>query len=657
MDEGSLTEALIRLEKLALACEHLGNVKLAAIESYKRSKAREALARSEVTIYKNYLSDLVKERDHFYDTAISAASRICLLYVFHVYIRMHQAGPQSLAFCNRPLPEHVCLCFVCLYYQKTKEQQVERESYFKSRIESEAKRVQAALKAKEREIFAAKEKQMATEQNLKKTAASNRHHLELLKQVRLRLLEFDPPRECEDGRQLTPPEGGRRMRTLLLEPCLRLEVSPRDACCVCDALQQRNLLRRTAQEYHRLKERCKEGKDEALRIKRLAQLIVAYMKAHEGAMLASTPQRMPSPEMAPQEMVVAKEPTVDKPAVEKPLRQAFENLAGTQGTLDVITAVALSRKMGISASEEEIAAFYASVNGGDVTLEAFTAFCASAAHPEDVAEELASAFALWDPSSSGYITKQQLRHALTQFGEGLNPQEVNFALEKIAGPGDQVNYLQFCKKKPRRQARRRIIATLQASSRLPPNRRKQGSLDMWDACELILEILSVNALQKSGKLPPLSLLSPPSTDTVRHTPTANGHAQTTVDVEGSLPPYSSAWERHLAYNYGLYDPRRLHKALTPQQVAADVSLFKQTLETAEPQDACKYLQLEEFKCLREHQAHRDPETASTKCVKWFQEWRQCKWDQDKLQKGYAFAEDRLPAKHKPYIATPDTQYA
>ncbi|XP_026189801.1 uncharacterized protein LOC113146503 [Cyclospora cayetanensis] len=134
-------------------------------------------------------------------------------------------------------------------------------------------------------------------------------------------------------------------------------------------------------------------------------------------------------------------------------------------------------------------------------------------------------------------------------------------------------------------------------------------------------------------------------------------ASATVDVEGSLPPYSSAWERHLAYNYGLYDPRRLHKALTPQQVAADVSLFKQTLETAEPQDACKYLQLEEFKCLREHQAHRDPETASTKCVKWFQEWRQCKWDQDKLQKGYAFAEDRLPAKHKPYIATPDTQYA
>ncbi|CDJ40938.1 hypothetical protein, conserved, partial [Eimeria tenella] len=53
----------------------------------------------------------------------------------------------------------------------------------------------------------------------------------------------------------------------------------------------------------------------------------------------------------------------------------------------------------------------------------------------------------------------------------------------------------------------------------------------------------------------------------------------------------------------------------------------------------------------------DPEAASTKCVKWFLEWRQCKWDQEKLQRGYTYAEDRQHPKHKPYIATPDYQYS
>ncbi|KAL8449981.1 hypothetical protein Emed_002722 [Eimeria media] len=82
--EDDLTDALIRLERLAWACECLGtsrsdsraspkqsiNEKLVAIESYKRAKAKEALARSEVEIYKKYLDDLVKERDQFYETAI-----------------------------------------------------------------------------------------------------------------------------------------------------------------------------------------------------------------------------------------------------------------------------------------------------------------------------------------------------------------------------------------------------------------------------------------------------------------------------------------------------------------------------------------------------------------------------------------------------------
>ncbi|CDJ39824.1 hypothetical protein, conserved [Eimeria tenella] len=69
-DEGTLAEALIRLEKLAWTCEYLGNEKLVAIESYKRAKAKEVLARSEVEIFKKYLEELTEERDHYYEVAI-----------------------------------------------------------------------------------------------------------------------------------------------------------------------------------------------------------------------------------------------------------------------------------------------------------------------------------------------------------------------------------------------------------------------------------------------------------------------------------------------------------------------------------------------------------------------------------------------------------
>ncbi|KAL8453077.1 hypothetical protein Emag_002037 [Eimeria magna] len=109
-------------------------------------------------------------------------------------------------------------------------------------------------------------------------------------------------------------------------------------------------------------------------------------------------------------------------------------------------------------------------------------------------------------------------------------------------------------------------------------------------------------------------------DAVAAAATAAGEV---VRVDGTPPPSSSKWERHLLYNYGLYDPRRLHAEKSPKEIENNVARFKQTLDAVDPKDACKYLQLEEYKCLQLNQAHRDPETASTKCVKWFQEWRQC----------------------------------
>jgi len=81
------------------------------------------------------------------------------------------------------------------------------------------------------------------------------------------------------------------------------------------------------------------------------------------------------------------------------------------------------------------------------------------------------------------------------------------------------------------------------------------------------------------------------------------------------------------------------------------------IENDNPKNACKYLQIEEVRCLETHQAHADTQGAATKCVKWFNEWQKCMWDQEKLIKGYNYIEDRNARKHKPYIAAPDYQYS
>ena len=89
---------------------------------------------------------------------------------------------------------------------------------------------------------------------------------------------------------------------------------------------------------------------------------------------------------------------------------------------------------------------------------------------------------------------------------------------------------------------------------------------------------------------------------------AAGERQLEVDdaAAAAAVPFinSSSWKRALAYSYGVYTPRRLQRALNPHEIAADINLFSQTLNCVNPNDACKYLQLEEFKCLRENQAHR-----------------------------------------------------
>lgn len=100
---------------------------------------------------------------------------------------------------------------------------------------------------------------------------------------------------------------------------------------------------------------------------------------------------------------------------------------------------------GFSPSQAQIASLQDTTKDV-VTLSQFEDFCSAATHLGDAAAEMASAFALWDPAGVGYITKSQLKHILMNFGEDLNPHEAQYAADVIAGPGDKVNYLQFCQR-------------------------------------------------------------------------------------------------------------------------------------------------------------------------------------------------------------------
>lgn len=58
-----------------------------------------------------------------------------------------------------------------------------------------------------------------------------------------------------------------------------------------------------------------------------------------------------------------------------------------------------------------------------------------------------------------------------------------------------------------------------------------------------------------------------------------------------------------------------------------------------------------------HQILQDPQGASTKCVKWFMEWNQCQWDQEKLRRGYTYIEPLQAKKHRPFYTTPSYRYS
>ncbi|CXI40247.1 conserved Plasmodium protein, unknown function [Plasmodium berghei] len=131
--------------------------------------------------------------------------------------------------------------------------------------------------------------------------------------------------------------------------------------------------------------------------------------------------------------------------------------------------------------------------------------------------------------------------------------------------------------------------------------------------------------------------------------------------------FSSDWELLLAHNHGLYHFKNndnnaimnkdMHSLNTENDIRNKLNLYTERINVDNPNDACKYLAIEEYKCLLTHSFHMNPNTSNQKCVKWFNEYMQCKWDEHKLNYGHNYIENRRNKKSKAYIAAPDYQYS
>lgn len=106
------------------------------------------------------------------------------------------------------------------------------------------------------------------------------------------------------------------------------------------------------------------------------------------------------------------------------------------------------------------------------------------------------------------------------------------------------------------------------------------------------------------------------------------------------------WELLIARHYGLA-PRKAGP-LKHESVREAVAEFADMTHQSDPSDACKYLAIEEHRCLlAAHASGRDSEMAATECYKWFDEWRRCAWDQHKISEGISWIEP--PRLRRPYM--------
>lgn len=113
------------------------------------------------------------------------------------------------------------------------------------------------------------------------------------------------------------------------------------------------------------------------------------------------------------------------------------------------------------------------------------------------------------------------------------------------------------------------------------------------------------------------------------------------------------WEQMIKSHFGvLTADRRKDQEVN---VREEVAKFANNIHLSDPEDACKYLAIEEFRCLVTNQAQNDPKTAATKCFKWNEEWKRCAWDQHKFNEGLTYIEG--PELRKAYRFAPNYKSA
>mmetsp|Transcript_54518 Transcript_54518/g.145580 ORF Transcript_54518/g.145580 Transcript_54518/m.145580 type:complete len:222 (+) Transcript_54518:31-696(+) len=131
-----------------------------------------------------------------------------------------------------------------------------------------------------------------------------------------------------------------------------------------------------------------------------------------------------------------------------------------------------------------------------------------------------------------------------------------------------------------------------------------------------------------------------------------------LNVNGAArPKFQAAWQKDLAYHHGLYVPELYQEAQTADNIRIAVSEFQDKVHQDDPKDACKYLLVEEFKCLHTQQVELDVHGANKKCVKWFDEFRKCQWDQHKFNAGHTYIEGPQMRRRTGWVFMPKYQYA
>ena len=132
----------------------------------------------------------------------------------------------------------------------------------------------------------------------------------------------------------------------------------------------------------------------------------------------------------------------------KEIENQFINLAGNlHGSIDKNALLALSKNLDQNYSEEEIEHLIDEIDeDGNGKIE-FEEFLKSLAN-KSIGDEniIKQAFAILDRSDSGYITQNDLRHAMLCLGENYSIEEINEMISLVDDDQDGViNFQEFNK--------------------------------------------------------------------------------------------------------------------------------------------------------------------------------------------------------------------